>query len=234
MVAARRTSRAHRLAKLSPEPTRGTLTDPCGLDSLTSEVVRGAHLAQVCVADGTPDDEHSAERGRAERCRAGPAGNVPPVPAREGGELTAVVPELRHFLANLGAGIGALLEDRNVRGWRVAVHHRSAVLPQSRLEHGQLHRGSVRLYRLVVLRTTAGLGVGMGGLCGGQQQAAERCRQSPESSAANRHGHTPWLAKVRSIAQVAPQNHGKGQEAQPGAQPQTAGTPRLRLARLSG
>ena len=94
--------------KLPVEPARGTLTDSCGLDSLTSYVLRGTHLAQVRVAGRAPDGQHGAEPGRAERCRAGPAGDVSVESMRERREPAAALPEFRDFSADLGAGIGAL------------------------------------------------------------------------------------------------------------------------------
>ena len=103
----------HRLRirlKLPARPVRRALADSCSLDSLTRDMFRGAHLAQVCIAGCAPHDQHGAKPCRTERCRADPSGKVSLVSTRERREAAAALPEFCHFFADLEAGIGAHLQ----------------------------------------------------------------------------------------------------------------------------
>src|SRR5262249_28098689 len=89
-------------------PAHGALADSCRLDSLTSDMFRGAHLAQVRIAGRAADDQHGVESCRAEGSWANPAGEVSVESILQRREPAAALAELCHFAADLGAGIGAL------------------------------------------------------------------------------------------------------------------------------
>src|SRR5215470_6219401 len=145
--------------RLPVGPARWTLSDSRGLDSLTSDMLHGAHLAQIRIASRTPDDQHGAEPGRAESCRTDPTGEVSVRPMRGPRELAAALAEFRHFRADLGGGIGTFPQQRSLRACDTVLYHCSAVLPKAGLKERQVHRSSDRC-RLVV-RAARWLGVGV-------------------------------------------------------------------------
>ena len=202
--------------RLPVGPARWTLSDSRGLDSLTSDMLHGAHLAQIRIASRTPDDQHGAEPGRAESCRADPAGEVSVRPVRGPRELATALAEVRHFRADLSRGVGTLPQHRNLRAWNTVLHHRSAVLPKAGLKERQVRRSSHRCW--FVVRAAGRLGVGVRPVSKWRQQAATHHHQRPEGCAPNRHKRLPWPGRpgvlresqrnitriVRSVVEVDP------------------------------
>src|SRR5437016_6180467 len=127
-----------------PRSEARTLAQPRSLDLLFGDMLRGMCLAHVLIAGRVLYDQHIAEPHRTVRCRADPAGDVVVLVAPERCELAVLLLEVRHLFTDVGPGIGAFPDCRDLRLGGFVAHQGAPVFPQTRPKARQFDRRGVR------------------------------------------------------------------------------------------